>query len=133
MIEPGFYPDLDELDYHADPAMSSGKLKWLQRSPAHYKASFHGGGTTKEMTFGGAFHIAALEPDMACRIVVDSKVTPADRDFADSKGYRLITKDEDQTIQDMLESLWAHETASKLIGRAKHHEASIFWRDATYN
>ncbi|MBT8046514.1 MAG: PD-(D/E)XK nuclease-like domain-containing protein [Pontiella sp.] len=63
-IEPGFYPDLSNEDYHGGPGISKTGLDQIDRSPLHYITERrHRRLTTDPMRVGQAIHCAILEPD----------------------------------------------------------------------
>jgi len=72
--KPGFYHGLDFEAYRKIPALNNSALKWLEITPAHYRAYADGlmpDKSTDALTFGRALHCRLLEPDLfAARFVV---------------------------------------------------------------
>jgi hypothetical protein len=64
-LEPGLYPGVDALEYHAWPGASQSRLKILRdHTPAHLRyAMDHPEVPTDAMRVGAAIHTCVLEPD----------------------------------------------------------------------
>lgn len=128
--------EMSEAEYHAHENLGSTDLKYLLRSPAHFKHyKSEKRVPTKAMNFGTAFHYAVLQPT---KFKTDVVVMPqfSGKGMYEKKdifltqhfGKVIISQDEIETIFGMLKSLASHKTArSLLVGGVS--EASYFWRD----
>ena len=140
VMEPGIYT-MSNSDYHRGPgkkSLSKGGLDQLAKSAAHYKAHLEQESSpTPAMIFGSQFHCAALEQDLfKKKYVVDPKIyrrTKAGKaEYAEfqasleEKGQSVITQDNLDLINRMVESMYKSEIAASLLtdGIA---ESSIFW------
>lgn len=62
-VQPGVYPDAIADDYHRWDALSSTRMKWMERSPAYCRYMIdHPQEPTDAMRLGTACHFAVLEP-----------------------------------------------------------------------
>lgn len=59
-MKPGIYRGMSASEYHAIQAVSSSRLRKLDRSPAHARIAQ---AATDAMDFGQLLHVAVLEPD----------------------------------------------------------------------
>lgn len=141
MTEPalnGLVEDLDELIYHAHPALSaSGARRLLPPScPARFKWERDNGGrpNKREFDFGHAAHAAVLGVGLEL-VVVDAKdwrtkAAQEKRDAAYAAGKCPILAEEKARVDEMAKALREHPVASVLLdpehGRP---EVSIFWHD----
>lgn len=139
-MEPGVYGGIGNEEYHKGPGLSSSDLKLLARSPLHYKTAkaFHLE-ETNAMRLGTAVHCAILEPD---RIDVEYVLAPEGIDRRtkagkaqwaelEATGKTILSCEEAQVVQGMVESVRMHPTASKLFtgGIAEH---SCYWTQTVY-
>ncbi len=128
--------EMSETEYHAHENLGSTDLKYILRSPAHYKYyKSEKRDQTKAMNFGTAFHFAVLEP---ARFKNEVVVMPSfsgkgmyekkDIFLTQSFGKVIVTESEIESIFGMLKSIAGHKIArSLLVGGVA--EASYFWRD----
>ncbi len=88
-MEPGIYPDISDLDYHADPALSSTGAKALIECPAIYreqidnppiKDAFDFGHVAHRLLLGKGSEVAAYPAD--CLGANGAVSTTAAKDFA---------------------------------------------------
>lgn len=119
--------------YHGLPGISNSGLSRMIKSPAHYKYSEGGGGTTLEL--GSAIHCRMLEPE-----VFDSQylLLPdvADRRSSEYKqavkslgqGNVLVGK-EVTRLEGMVSALKSSIRYSKLCSKAIGREIAFFARD----
>lgn len=128
--------------------VSKSALDLLNRSPAHYKAWLDGleQEQTEALEFGGAFHIALLEPD---RFASDVVVMPSFDEFRDkagrlstkegkaakaawelaNKGKSVVEESDRELMRAMVSAVHAHPLASKMV-RNGEPEVTVRWRDA---
>lgn len=139
-MEPGIYT-MSNNEYHrglGKNALSKGGLDKLARSPAHFKTYFEEDiSPTLAMIFGSQFHCAALEPDIFKRdyIVapeINRHTKAGKKEYADlqlsleENGQSLISQDDKDLINRMVDSLYSSEIASGLLSDGVA-EQSIFW------
>lgn len=63
-IEPGFYPDIPEDDYHHGAGISKSGLDLVNKSARHYHVGkYNPKPPTPAMVFGSALHCLVLEPE----------------------------------------------------------------------
>jgi exodeoxyribonuclease VIII len=122
--------DLPDCDYHANPAISSTDLRNFLKTPAHYYVGKHSKHeASPAMVFGSAFHLRVLQPCLfESRVVVEKSAPKAKRDALEADGKYLITDEDRKTIEYMVSSLEAHETAAALLWHPSAvYERSYFW------
>lgn len=135
---PGVYDDLDENEYHRDPALSASGAKRLlpPNCPALYKHDRDNGGrpNKREFDVGHAAHAAVLGVGLEL-VVVDAddwrtKAAKEARDTAYAEGKCPILAKEKVAVDAMAVEIRRHPIASKLLdpehGRP---EVSVFWHD----
>jgi hypothetical protein len=115
--EPGFYPDLSNEAYHADPAISSSGLKMFAEMPLLYKIQYLEKikirDTSKSMEKGSRMHTALLEPDEYHKRYAVAPETCVNADGKVSQFTRLQRKAwkefEDRAIADGKEAITLFE------------------------
>jgi hypothetical protein len=133
-----FVPNYPDQFYHNIMAISSGRIKTLLKSPAHFLDDVLGTRTkpTPAMIIGSNFHMAALEGEsFLARLVImpdfSGKGSRAEKDaWLDSQMPNAIIVDQEDrdTITRMLESLLSHPRAAALIsGQQDQKELSGFF------
>lgn len=136
-IEPGWYKDLGNDEYHGSFGVSSSQLKTLiEQTPAHLA---HAMGVTREptpaMMLGTAVHSLVLEPDqfdndVAVAPVVDKRTKIGKEmwaEFMASSGVKaVITEAQFEQAQAMAKSVREHPTAGALL-ESIVPESSVFW------
>lgn len=136
-IDPGWYKDLSNDDYHGSFGTSSSQLKKLiDKTPAHLKHSWsQPNETTKNMALGTAVHSLVLEPDKFDQDIaiepVLNKRTNAGKEAAaafaeSSQGKTIITEKQLEKAHLMAESVRAHPMASVLL-QDTLNESSVYW------
>ncbi|WP_280439000.1 PD-(D/E)XK nuclease-like domain-containing protein [Nocardia cyriacigeorgica] len=132
---PGLYPDIDDHDYHADPALSStGARKILFTSPAefHYERA-HGAAPKKEYDEGHAAHRYVLGKGSDIVVVdADSWRTndaKAARDQAYAEGRVPLLPTQDEMARKMADTVLSDPIAGPLFAEGEA-EQSGWWRDA---
>lgn len=137
MIDPGWYLDMSNEDYHGSMGYSSSQLKTLvEQTPAHLKHSFsqpHETTDTKEL--GTAFHTLTLEPE---KFDQDVAVIPefnlrTKQGKADNAAFRnlhagkaIIKPHQLTKAQAMADSVRNHPVAGILV-QDIIVESSIYW------
>lgn len=147
ITEPGIYPDIDEPDYHAHPALSASQMKKLlpPSVPAIFKHERDQGQQNKPVfNFGRAAHAELLgigsEMVVVQKVARDKTVQDAgDYDTKSAKehaaeilaeGKTPILRHEIQIIKDMVAAVRADRLASSLLAPSDGTpEASMFWSD----
>jgi len=148
-VNAGIYTDLDEIAYHADPALSASGAKRLlpPNCPALFKHDRDNGGRPHKRAFdvGHAAHKAIL--GVGTEVVVVHKTTrdkqsvPADdyqtksaqehRDAIYAEGKVPLLHWELRQVEEMERALRQHPLASALLDPAHGQpEVSVFWEDA---
>jgi len=121
----GIY-NVDERFYHSGTGLSRSSLLHMLKTPLHYKYAKENPeeSRTKALNFGVAFHAQVLEPHTyADRIAIkpdSKKTTKAGKEEHAIFEYHnrnkvIITKDEDQSIFDMAESIRKSSSAMDLL------------------
>ena len=141
ITEPGVYPELPHVEYHADPVpqgslSSTGARRILPPScPAKFRyEATHVETPTDAFDLGNAAHDAILEagPEI---VVVDAKDwrTKKAREAAEAareRGAVPVLLEQYEQVQAMREALFAHPFAGRLFQPGTGiPEASLFWRD----
>lgn len=151
MTTPGVYDDLDEMTYHADPALSSSGVKDLlsPSCPARFQyRRQHGRPDKRAYDLGHAAHREVL--GVGTEVVTVQKVT-RDKQRVDAEDYATksaqqhrdeirregklpLLADEVADVKGMAAALRAHPWASKLFDpeRGGKPEVSMFWHDDAY-
>ena len=134
MTNLGLFDNVPSDEYHALDALSSSALKELARSPAHLLEYLtHKPEPTAAMHFGTATHSAVLENGLETGAVIKgpakSRVAAAWGAFADANpGKIIVTHDEYARIENVVEAIRKHPTASLLLAGGKA-EQSALWKD----
>ena len=135
---PAYLDGLPARDYHALPSLSSGGVRKLLRSPAHYlveRTREHE--PTEAMRIGTAVHTLVLEPERSAEVVAmpefnmrtnAGKAAAAEwrAEHPDAQAFKPEVFDR---IQRAAEAVRAHPAASRLLSDGVA-ERSLFWRDA---
>lgn len=137
-IAPGLHEDLDELAYHADPALSASGAKRLlpPGCPALFKHDRDNGGRPNKRAFdvGHAAHAAVLGVGLEL-VVVDAdnwmtKAAKETRDTAYAEGKCPILAKEKAAVDAMALEIRRHPIASALLDPERGRpEVSVFWHD----
>lgn len=141
MIEPGVYFGLPAAEYHAEEAMSSGGIRKILQSPAHFRLMrTQPAEPTAAMQFGTVVHAGILEPDtldtIACVAPDVDRRTKAGKEewaqfCAESAGRIILSADDMQRARVCISAVRAHPAAAKLLDGG-HRELSLFWHDGEY-
>jgi len=124
----------DEHYYSDTEFISNSMLGLLKKSPKELARYFEKGSpTTSAMTFGRAFHLAVLEPEVFSeKVVIYTGKTKRGKswdEFSDAnKGKDIITEIEFECIKGMENALFNNkDIARKLHG---NKEVPMVWQDA---
>lgn len=135
--EEGLYPGISNHDYHHNPiydALSSGGIRSLLRSPAHFRVSQATNSDSPNLIFGSAAHAFVLTPD-SDEIAVAPDVSKRSKKgkaihaaFEEANaGKIVITADQMETLKAMRQVLSQSETASMILQDGTP-EVSAFWQ-----
>lgn len=130
----GIVHDLDEVTYHAHPALSSTGARLLLDSPArfHYAQS-HPQGHKAAFDLGTAVHTKVLGKGHET-VVLDfpdfrTKAAQQARDEARELGLVVITAAQSEQVEAMAEAVLAQPTARILFEQKGAAEVSVFATD----
>jgi hypothetical protein len=137
LIEPGWYRDLSNEEYHGSFGYSSSQIKTLiEQTPAHLRHSFTvQKETTVNMLLGTAVHTLVLEPEkFAAEFAISQKFdgrTNAGKAAKalfelESAGRTVITEDVAEKAQAMAAAILNHPIASLLV-KDIVTESSVYW------
>lgn len=141
ITEPGVYPDLSHVEYHADPVpggslSSTGVRKLLPPScPAKFRYwATHPEEPTDAFDLGNAAHDAILEagPEIVVVQAADWRTKKAREtaEAARSRGAVPVLREQYEQVRAMREALFAHPFAGRLFEPGTGTpEASLVWRD----
>lgn len=136
-IEPGWYRDLANEDYHGSFGTSSSQLKKLiEKTPAHLLHSFNQPNEpTENMALGTAVHTLLLEPEtfdteFAIAPEVDRRTKAGKEAWADflilCEGKTAIKECDLEKAQAMADSVRNHPLAGLLLQDIVP-ESSVYW------
>lgn len=112
----GWLANMNDITYHDGNGLSSSDIKYLMRSPAHWKAKEHK--DTPALIFGRAFHCAVLEPDR----FADTRIIIPQCDRRTKAGKKEY--DEFQELVDDASILMNENDAVKIEGMAASIDAA---------
>lgn len=140
-MQPGYYTNIPNADYHAGPGISKSILdlahkapalvEWNRRAPRDEQAV----GATD---LGDAFHALLLEPerfhsDFIVAPAVDRRTKAGKEEYAEfldaARGRKVLDADDARKLGLMRESALAHPFARRLLEAEGDVEASIYWTD----
>jgi exodeoxyribonuclease VIII len=127
---------LEERAYRQAPGISQSELKYLARSPAHYRAFklAEPKPPTDDMVLGTITHTCILEPD---KLADCCHVRPADVDFRTTYGKAWrdahkdkppITKEQSVQVLGMASAAREHPIARACLDREGQNEICLFAR-----
>lgn len=124
-----FIPNFPEDEYHATEALSSGRVRRLLQTPAHFRSAFEQPPSepTPALLFGRYFHKAVLEGDDFAKLLITVPEFSGEGSRAKKKEWLesqhpdaiLMTQEDIDKIVGMMNSVLSHEKAMKLIKGAK--------------
>ena len=129
----GLVHDLDELEYHALPGLSSSGAKALLRSPAHYQWQRRNRVEKDAYDFGHVVHGIVLGTGLEV-VVVDAddwrtKAAQEAKKAAHSAGKVPLLRKDAERAQRAADAVTTHPVAGPLF-RGGSAEVSAFWADA---
>jgi len=127
-------------EYNSIDAVRNTELGYIARSPAHYiEYKKNPPASTANKEFGIDSHVALLQPDLFKSEYViapkfDKRTKAGKEEFEkfliENNGKRVIEKDAFDAIQGMIDSVYTHPAAKKLLSLG-HAELTYLWRDQT--
>jgi hypothetical protein len=132
---------LEAERYHGLPRISSGGLKRILQSPAHFRYwKDNPQPPTPGMQFGTVVHTAVLEPEtLAERVAVVPPDAPDKRSKdgklwwerfnAAAEGKIIVLHDDMQRAMNMADAVWSHDLAGGLLDNDLLIEATGLWVD----
>lgn len=124
--------------YHAVESLSSGGVRRIVRSPAHFLAErTKAKAPSAAMQFGSAVHFGVLEPERFAAEVVEApkfdrrttagKAAAAEWEAANA-GKLSFDPETFAAVRESIAAVQAHPSASRLLSEGRP-EVSAFWRD----
>lgn len=140
MPEDGLWSDVPEHLYHSWPGVSASKLKHLEFSPAHLKASIEQpSDPTSAMVLGRAVHAAILEPEKFDR---EYTFLPASVNLRTNAGkearaelevkfgpHNVLREEDFELVLSLRSAVESHVAASALASAVEHREVTGVWHD----
>jgi len=130
---------MDEQTYHAAPGLSATGMKWLLRSPKHYRQNVDHRVETAAFDLGHAVHAKVLGVGMGVVVIPDevlsksgSTGTDAARAFiaeARAEGLVPVKADVIDQVDAIAEAVLANPKAASLLTLPGQAEVSIFAKD----
>lgn len=144
------YPFIDKTmsnaDYHKRPELSKSNLDHILQSPRHYE--YHRTApkkSTPAFTLGSLFHTLVLQPDLLLTEYTIEPEKKLKKDIGDEawKIYKqkhedfereaqnriVVDKEQVMTATAMRDSVYANDTARKILTNCTMIETSAFWID----
>lgn len=136
MKAPGFYPDIPEVDYHADRtslSVSGAKtllkapalFKWQQDHPVH-KDVFDVGSAAHTLVLGVGAPIAVIDADSW-----RSKAAQEARDAARERGETPLLAADHKRVTEMADALSSHTLATRLLSDGQPEVSAYATDEAT--
>jgi exodeoxyribonuclease VIII len=134
---------MNQQTYNALPGLNNSGMKWLEKSPAHFKAWKEGrlGESSPAMELGIAIHCAVLEPDKFRDVYValpdTSHLPTSGKKAAMTKAAKKELEGTDKVplsffdynmVLNIFESVMAHPFARYLIEESER-EQTVTWVD----
>lgn len=125
----GAHPYMTESQYREIDAINISSLKYMSRSPAHYRAAIdHPREATAAQLLGSMLHATVAEPQRTHYVVRPDGLSFASKEgkaWRDAQTHPILGGDDDDAVQAMYRSLCRHERArSMIVGATK--ECSVF-------
>lgn len=143
IIQPGYYTDLSNDQYHAGPGISKSQLDLIHRSPSLLqwsKAAPEDEEKKAALNIGDAVHALILEPERfreeyaigpkdAPRNTKAGKEKWAEFEASLKEGQTVLSADEGRKVELIYGSVMAHPHARWIAEAKGDAEASIYWTD----
>lgn len=140
-MQPGYYTDIPNADYHVGPGVSKSILDYVAVAPALAEWNRdcpRDDDSDSPASFGTLFHTFLLEPDRFSReCVTEPKLdrrtnvgkAAAETFYAEHAGKQIISAEDMRKLEFMRGSVMAHPQARFLVEAQGDVEASIYWND----
>ena len=143
---PSHPPPVDNVEYHAHPAVSKSHLDEIERSPLHYWSRFLDPDRatpppTPAMVIGTALHTHVLEMHqwdkqfIVAPAGIDRRTKAGKEEWAAFESLAnkrtVISREDGETIAAMGRAIYGHPAAAMLLTMAGRAETSHFWTDET--
>jgi hypothetical protein len=135
----GLVHGIPDAEYHAMPGLSATGMKWILRSPKHYRQMIDHRVDKKAFDFGHAVHAKILGVGMDVVVIPDSLLakngatsTLEAKAFitqARADGLVPVKAEVIAELDAIAEAVLAHPKASTLLESPGHPEVSLFGRD----
>lgn len=130
---PGIYEQIDEVEYHGDPALSQSGAKLLLNSPAHYRQEMDNRTDARHFDVGHAVHTLILGTGANVETIAlasrRSKAWDEHEAACRASGSIPMTEDEYADVAAMAEAVLAHHEARSLFEREGVSELSMWWEE----
>jgi len=134
---------LSNAEYHAKTShVNKSQLDEMARSPAHYKAKFIDKlietPRTPALILGSAYHKLQTETDLffeeyCIAPKINRRTKAGKEEFAEfeksNKGKEVLTEDQYSQIENMVNAVNSHPSASKLMKLKGRAETTRLWKD----
>ena len=124
---------LDEQEYHQLPGLSSTHIKWLLRSPAHYRHLSANRVEKAEFDLGHAVHAKVLGVGLDVEVIPGAWNTKAAKEAVEAArvaGKVPLKPETVAQVDAIAEAVTTHPVAKALLSNG-HPEVSAFWTDET--
>lgn len=135
----GLVHGIPDDEYHAMPGLSATGMKWILRSPAHYRQMIDHRVEKPAFDFGHAVHAKILGVGMDVAVIPDEMLasngavsTKAAKEFiaeSRAKGLVPVKADTIAEVDAIAEAVLAHPKASNLLALPGDPEVSLFGTD----
>lgn len=135
----GLIHGIPDADYHAMPGLSATGMKWILRSPKHYRQMIDHRVEKTSFDFGHAVHAKVLGVGMNVAIIPDTLLAKngaastleAKAFIAQARADGLVPVKADVVteVDAIAEAILAHPKAGPLLELPGHAEVSLFGND----
>ena len=130
--------DLDELAYHAHPALSQSGAKLLLDCPARFRWEMDNRTERDAFDIGHAVHAKVLGEGAPIAVIPATGRTKAEqtahreaKEAARAEGKTPVTAEQAADVDRLAESVLAHDEARALLEVDGRSEVSMFWDEET--
>jgi hypothetical protein len=135
----GLIHGIPDADYHAMPGLSATGMKWILRSPKHYRQMINHRVEKTAFDFGHAVHAKILGVGMNVAVIPDSilakngaaSTLEAKAFIAQARADGLVPVKADtvREVDAIAEAVLTHPKAAALLKLPGHAEVSLFGQD----
>lgn len=135
----GLIHDIPDADYHAMPGLSATGMKWILRSPKHYRQMIEHRVEKPAFDFGHAVHAKVLGVGMNVAVIPDTLLAKngaastleAKAFIAQARADGLVPVKADTVagVNAIAEAVLAHPKAAAILSAPGDPEVSIFGQD----